>query len=284
MNCPACGYYNPLGAQTCFHCSLALPIAATGDARCVTHSDLAATGACSRCGTFGCGQCLTQSGAAWLCPACVEREGVLPWDERESLGVWRAWWRTSLKLLGSPVQTLSAAEPDGSLSGSTLFAAISSLVGFGPTFLLYAVGLTAVFALTPAAKDADGGPPPLLFGGIFVGYMVMLFFVQVASTFVVAAMDHLTLKLIGAEPRSWATSVRANALAMAPFVIGLLPLCGFYVFPLWALVLRVLALRELHGVRTGQAVLAVVAPMVLFCGLGVAAWLALISLAGPTTY
>ncbi len=273
MNCPACGYYNPLGAQTCFHCSLALPVPAAGDARCARHAEVQATGACSRCGTFGCGQCLTSQGTDWLCPACVERSGVLPWDERETIGLWRAWWRTSLKLIAAPIQTLSTAQPEASLSSSALYVTLSSLFGFGATFLLYGVGFAVAIAFVPDKTDAG------LFVGLYLGCVVFLLVSQVGGLFVVAGVDHLGLLLFGAGPRSYAVTARAYALSTAPYLVGLLPLCGFYVFPLWSLVLRVLANIHLHRTTPGRATLAVIAPTLIIFFVLAGLYVAFIALA-----
>lgn len=201
----------------------------------------------------------------------------MPWDERETIGVWRAWWRTSLKLMGSPVQTLSTAQPEAPLGSSALYVLLSSLAGLGTTFMLYGIGLLAVFSFGPARQAGD--PQLLFFLGLFFGYLVFLLGSQVGALFVVAGIDHLGLLLFGAQPKSYAVTVRAYALSTAPYLVGLIPLCGFYVFPLWALVLRVIANIHLHRTTPGKATLAVLAPMLLFCGAGVGLYAAFIALA-----
>jgi hypothetical protein len=263
MNCPACGYYNPAGQERCFHCALLLPRSAGADARCAKHPEAQALGACTRCGTFGCQACLTQRGAEWWCEACASRDALLPWDERERLGTWRAWWRTSLRLLSSPGQALSRAEPEAPLGSSVLFTVLSALVGFGPTVLLYAAFFVPLLALSPTR----GGDATLmaLAPAVLLGYGVLLLESQVAGLFFIAALDHVALLLLGVQPRSYAVSVRAGALAMAPYLLGLVPVCSFYVFPIWALVLRILALMHFHQTTAGKATVAVLAPLVLLC-------------------
>ncbi len=273
MHCPACGYYNPQGQETCFHCSLPLPRAAGSEARCALHPEAPAVGACSRCGTFGCVGCLSQREADWLCAACLARVDALPWDERETLGLWRAWWRTSIKLISSPTQALTTAPADAPVGSSVLYALLSSIVGFAPTMALYALILIPAFLLAPG-KEGDVatrfiGPVVVVF------YVVVLFTSQLAGLFVSAGLDHLALHLLGARPRSFSVSLRAGALATGPYLLGLVPLCSFYVFPLWSLVLRVIALSHLHRTSAGLATLAVLLPLLLLCG-GVAGITALI--------
>lgn len=279
MNCPACGYYNPDGATACFHCSLALPLPA-GDALCPTHPGVKATGACSRCGTFGCGQCLTQRGADWLCPSCLQRQATLPWDERDSLGLWRAWWRTSVQMISSPGQTLQEANPDGSVGSSALFAGLSTLAGVGPSIALQGVSMVGIMAAA-LLNSKSGGSLASGVGGM-VG-MVFALFLTVAfffgSVFLNAGLDHLMLMLLGANPRAYSVSLRAQALSMGPYLVGLIPICGFYVFPIWSLVLRIIALMHLHKTTAGKATLAVLVPVTVFCGLIMAFYIAVIGLA-----
>lgn len=265
MNCPACGYYNPIGAQTCFHCSLALPTPAAGDARCAAHPELQATGACSRCGTFGCAQCLTQKQEQWLCPACLAREARLPWDDRQEIGAVKAWWRTSLRMLGSPIETLANAHRVDTVGGSLLFILFST---FAANITGGLLGGRSFFG--EVTRDA------LVDGVLGVASMTLFWFAQsLGVQFVLLPISHVALRLTGTT-RSFATTCRAHALALAPDIVGLIPMCGGFIALFWSAGLRVLALKELHGVSTGRAVIAVLAPLGLLGG----AVLILIMLAG----
>lgn len=238
-----------------------------GDALCAVHPDVKAIGACNRCGTFGCGTCLTQRGNDWLCSACLNRVQALPWDEREQLGLWRAWWRTSVQMISNPGQTLATAPPDASFGSSMLYAFLSSIVGFGPTFGLYLLVLGPILLI--AGESAE--KPMALAGGamiygIMVGYLFALLFMQSVGTLFSAGLDHLALMLLGANPKSFTVSLRASALSTGPYLVGLVPACSFYVFPLWSLVLRIFALKAFHQTTGGKATAAVLIPIVVLCG------------------
>lgn len=268
MNCQACGAYNPPGTSACLACGvlLALTVDPAG-AKCRVHPETPAAGTCARCGSFACGVCLSQRGQAGLCAECLERAGALPWDERDTLGLWRAWWRTCVKLISTPGSTLEYARAEGPLGGSVLFTLLSTVAGFGPTVLLYLLVFVPMMLLGVSKSEAV----PAL-SGVFIGvgavvYVVMLLAMQVVSVLVLGGLDHLMLHLLGAQPKSYEVSVRANALALGPALIGLVPFCGLYVWPLWALVLRVIALMSLHKTTAGKAVLAVLVPAVVLCGL-----------------
>jgi len=63
---------------------------------------------------------------------------------------------------------------------------------------------------------------------------------------------------------------RGTALAMAPFLCGLVPLCGYYVFPIWWVVLKVFAYRAFHRTTGGKAAFGAIGPiataLLLCCG------------------
>ena len=280
MNCPACGYYNPQGQQACIHCALPLPLAA-GDAVCAVHPEVKASGACSRCGTFGCGSCLTARGTDWLCANCLNRVGVLPWEERDTLGMWRAWWRTSVLMISSPGQALSSAQSDAPLGSSMLFALLSTIAGYLPT--LASAALVFVPAALLGRSSTSAVPNAALMGltgaAVLLFYAVMIFVMQLGSVMFVAALDHLGLMALGAQPKSYTVTVRAHALSMGPYLVGLLPFCSLYVFPLWSVVLRVIANMHLHKTTAGKATAAVLLPMVLLCGGVFALYVAVLALA-----
>jgi hypothetical protein len=264
--CQACGSYNPAGGHVCLKCG-ALLIAAVDPAgpKCRTHPEQPAAGTCHRCGSFGCGACLTQRGAVWLCADCVARSAVLPWDERETLGTWRAWWRTSVMMISSPGTALEGAKPEGALGSSALFALLSSLAGFGPTLLLGILIFVPAMLFGLAKND---GASATMGAWVSVGtivYVAVLLALQVAGVLLLGGIDHLMLMLLGAQPRGYEVSVRANALALGPALVGLVPYCGLYVFPIWAFVLRIIALMYLHKTSGGKATLAGLLPALL-CG------------------
>ena len=50
---------------------------------------------------------------------------------------------------------------------------------------------------------------------------------------------------------------------MGPFILGAIPFCGFYIFPFWTPVLKVLAYRALHKTTGGKATAAALIPSAL---------------------
>lgn len=213
----------------------------------------------------------------WLCASCLERAGVLPWDERLTIGMWRAWWRTAVLMISQPTKTTSTANPDAPISSSILFSTLSTIAGMGPTILVYGIFFLGAFLIAPD-KDTPKFSAALV--PVFVLlYIVFLLALQVGSVFVVAGIDHLGLMLVGANPKSYSVTIRAYSLSMGCYLIGLVPICGLYVFPIWSLVLRIIANMQLHKTSGGKAAAAVLLPMVVLCGGFGTLYIALIALA-----
>ncbi len=276
MNCTACGSYNPPHQLTCFHCALPLPIPSS-DAICAVHPDVKAQGACSRCGTFGCVDCLSSRGADWLCSKCMSLASELPWDERESLGVWRAWWRTAVLMISRPNVALATAVPDAALGSSVGFASLSALVGLVPTFLVSTPLLILMQSFSREKAAMPNMGPVLVL--VMLAYLATTFAFTLGSMFIISGLEHVALKLMGAAPRSFTVTVRAHALAMSPYLLGVIPFCSFYVYLLWAMVLRIIALMHLHKTSAGTAAAAVILPVLLLCGGFIGLYAAMIALA-----
>lgn len=266
MYCPNCGASKPDATSTCLNCGQPpTGRSAPATAFCRTHPNVPAASPCGRCGTFFCASCLTAVGGQWLCAACRAKGTALPWDERERLGLWRAWWQTSVAMISRPTQTLQTAQPDAPLGESLLFSVLAMLVGLGPTLAVYGVIFAAVGfggGLPKGGFDLPAWAVPL----IALVYLVLLLLFQVLGVLMTAGMDHVALMVLGGNPRPYSVSVRASAIAMGPYLLGLVPVCGLYVFPLWAIVLRILALMHFHQVSGGKATAAVLAPLALLCG------------------
>ncbi len=277
MPCPVCGYANPAGAAKCAACGTQLiaeptPAPRMGDARCATHPEQPALQPCARCGTFYCSACLEKASDGQLyCVQCRSRRG-LAWDQREEHGVLRAWFLTSKDLMLEPTQTLEKAPRDGSIGSSLLFALLSSLAGWVPTLAMYLLLFGGMLIATLSKSKEEMGGGELGVGAvasiaIFIVYALMAVGGQVVSLFVLAGIEHVVLSIAGEkELGPYTVTVRAHALGLAPFILGLVPVCGLMVMSLWSLVLRCITLMHLQKVTAGKAAAAVLAPVLAICG------------------
>lgn len=247
---------------------------------CGLHPERTAVAPCSRCGTFSCEECLRQTpvGQAPLCQACVVRMSVsqLPWDHRQELGWARAWFKSMGAILLRPGVTFATAKTEGDIGGSLLFALLAWLTAIMPSFVLFAL----IGAMIPSMIGETGSSPEvraIMLGSFGVLLLAVLALVLLGTffTFITAAIEHLALVLIG-KPRGFETTLRAASLSLAPFVLGIIPICGMYVAPIWALIAKIFAFMGLHRMSAGVAVVgAFAAPLffiLLACGFSGVAW------------
>jgi len=249
------------------------------EAACAIHPERQAETTCSRCGTFSCQECLSPSPSGkLLCAACVARESTsqLPWDYRQELGWARAWFKSLKPILLQPGMTFATAKPEGDVGGSLLFMAISWFFGCFTSFTLF----TAMAALGPSFGENTGREVP--FRVILVatyGFMILLApLVGIASTIIMAGFEHLILMMFG-KPRGFETTLRAASLSLAPYALGVIPICGFYVAPLWVLVAKVFAFKGMHRTTIGAALLGAIGMPVVLTVLSCGLYVAVLSLA-----
>jgi hypothetical protein len=285
LSCPWCTALLPPLAARCETCSHFLPPAAeAGKPACARHPAFGAQAACQRCGTFSCAACFDQTP---FCEGCRKLgTAALPWDERRRVGTWRAFWRTVPEVMLRPDQTFARATPEGGAFDSLLFLGIASFLSVVTSVIalgLLVGGTIAFMGTGPGSAEASSKLGPLAAVGIGAGaiaiYLVVGWLVTAAGMLVLALLDHVLVRLFGGAG-GFEVTLRANALSMAPAVIGLLPFCGAYVWPVWTLVAKVFAYKGLHKLPTLQAVAAALIPSVgltVFLGL---AYLALLVATG----
>jgi hypothetical protein len=275
ISCPRCQQALTPGATTCAHCGASLLIEVTPggvEPACAVHPTLRSLGICGRCGAFACARCLRlDSRGQVLCERCHEREPdvLLPWDRREELGTFLAFWKTFVDVLLRP-GTLSAVRAEGSVGSSLLFALLCSLPGCFVTGVTYLGLFSFMSALFPVPSTPSGAEQAFRWAGLAAfGFFVLagppLFLLL---TVLSAGVDHLVLR-IGGITRDFAVTLRANALSQAPWVLGGVPVIGAQVAPFWGLVARVFAYRGLHRTTWGVATAgALAAPLIscLLCG------------------
>jgi hypothetical protein len=183
-------------------------------------------------------------------------------------------------MIAAPYRTLESAQPDAPLGSSIFFAMLCALVGVMPTFLL-AMPISFLSERSTPGSDLPGMQLGQAIGTVFgtVTVVVFLLLYHLAALLLLAGLEHLALAAVGGQPKSYAVTVRAHALSMGCLLIGLVPFCSLYVYPLWSLVLRVFAVNVLHRTTAGKATAAVLLPVGLLCGGGIALYLAVIALA-----
>jgi hypothetical protein len=195
---------------------------------------------------------------------------------REELGTLKAFWKTTVDVMLHP-DRFSRARPDGSPGSSLFFALLCSLPGCLVMGLTY-LGIFSLMSMLGGGSAAGDGTAESMEGlfkwtgvGMFLATLVFGPLFSVASTVVLAGIDHLVLKVSGGITRGYSVTLRGNAFSQAPWLLGAIPFFGVYVAPAWAVVARVFAYRGLHRTTWGVALAgALIGPLLgcCLCGAG----------------
>lgn len=267
--CPHCQRPITPGALSCRSCGTSLLREATpggAEPTCAFHPGRVSLAICDRCGTFACAECLRQnSRGEVVCQRChaLEQDAPLPWDQREELGTFTALWKTVHAVMLRP-ESLSTVRPDGSTGSSLLFALLCSL----PTGFMTGLTYMGIFSLVPSMIPAEAraaGDMPRWLGPLMFALCLLLFpLFSLASTVILAGLDHLVMK-VGGITRGYRVTLRAHALSQAPWVLGLIPFCGTYASIPWALVVRAYGYHGLHQTSWPVALTGTLLMPVLSC-------------------
>ncbi len=199
-----------------------------------------------------------QIGAA----ATSEPRSGLPWDERQTKGLFNAFIETLQMVLSRPAAAFTAMKREGGLGEPLLYAIIGGT--FGGVF-----AITYNFALRSFAPFGDRhGALTHLFGGLgWIFLLVLTPLFVVVGMFVASAILHVCLMIVGGAKQSFETTFRVVCFAegsASPLLV--IPFCGGLITGIWKVVLYCIGLARSHETDTGRAVIAVLLPLIVCCG------------------
>ncbi|MDQ3198599.1 MAG: YIP1 family protein [Verrucomicrobiota bacterium] len=189
----------------------------------------------------------------------------LPWDRRQELGFFPAFFETLKLVLFNPTAAFSAMKPEGGFGEPLIYAVFGGSIGFIFYFLFSL--LISSMGLMSDRTNALAGIMGLGIGTIFIILFVPVFIAL--GLFLGAGILHLCLMLVGGAKRSYETTFRVLSFTLgSTYPLMIVPVCGGFISGLWALVLECVGLARAHETTTGKAVLAVLLPVIVCCGGG----------------
>lgn len=244
------------------------------------HAARAATFTCVRCGSYGCPECaFSEVPGREICAVCAEGglTEVLPWERRRDIGWWKAFWRTTRLVLSSPSATFRTPATEAGIGGPLLYGVLAYTVGQLITLTLVVVAMMVAGVAIGAATGEAG------IAALVAGYglcIIPLSLVQVPVYALIgimmgAGMSHFTLYVMKQAKAPFDQTLRAVSFANAPHLFDIFQCISLP----WVVAAETIALRQTHGVSTGTALLAALGWRVLFFGLIVGGYVALVGLA-----
>jgi hypothetical protein len=191
--------------------------------------------------------------------------GGLPWEHREQLGIFKAYFDTVSMVLTQPAVAFATMKTEGDMTGPMLFALIGGSAGLIVSFLLqialHSIGFMA---------DRQTG----MFGLGIVGvwalvYIVLVPVMVIVGMFVGSGILHLCLMIVGGANKPFETTFRVVCFSSgSTYLLSMIPFCGGFIAGVWNIVLECIGLARAHETDTGKAVMAVLLPIIVCCGGG----------------
>ena len=190
----------------------------------------------------------------------------LPWENRQQIGLVKAWLDTVSLLIAKPSEAFTMMRPEGGMMDPLLFGLIGSCAGSVVSIL---------FQTFMRSIPGFGGGPNDLFHALGVSHVTFMIIYAVLSPFLVvmglfvgSGILHLCLMLLGGANRSFETTFRVVCFTGGSAnLFSMIPICGGFVALIYSIVLECIGLSRAHQTTTGKAIMAIFLPMIACCGI-----------------
>ncbi len=196
-------------------------------------------------------------------PSAAAAGGGLPWEHREQLGVFKAFFDTVILVLTKPGEAFAMMKTDGDMMGPLLFALIGGSAGIIVS-VLFQMGLHSIGFMA----DRENAMFGMGVVGIWsLAYIILAPVLVTIGVFIGGGILHLCLMIVGGARKSFETTFRVVCFASgSTSLLSMIPLCGGLISGVWNIVLEIIGVARAHEIDTGKAVLAVLLPIIVCCG------------------
>jgi hypothetical protein len=195
----------------------------------------------------------------------ASEQSGLPWENRERVGFVNGLWETIVMVLTRPNEAFGVMRREGNFLDPLLYAVLLGTLGAVVAFIyqgvLQSVGLMAT-------GDRDGLAALVGFGATSILMLVLMPVFLLVGIFVGSAITHVCLMLVGGANQSYETTLRVMSYSSGSAnVLQIIPVCGGLISAVYTVVLNCIGLARAHQTDTWRAVVAVLLPAVVCCGL-----------------
>jgi hypothetical protein len=189
---------------------------------------------------------------------------------------------TVKEVLFTPVETFAGLKKDSALFNAFLFGLVGGSVG--ALFSTFWSSLIGLFGFLPHDNEM------MRFLGNTENFIIALFITPVLTAlglFIISGMLHLCLMFTGGSNLQFYTTFKVFSYTHgATALLNIVPIFGSFVAFFWSIYINISGLKAAHKISFGQALFAVLLPLVLCCacvamagcglfisGLGMLQWL-----------
>lgn len=204
--------------------------------------------------------------AAEVPPAGGTGPGGPPWERRQQVGLAAAFVETTQQVLTGPGAFFRAMPVTGGIGGPLFYGVLAGYIGLIASGL-YRFVLSSTLGASWGGRggDLDRFMPMLSSGMGLLGQILFGPIAIAVMLFVVAAIVHLCLMLLGGAGGGFEATLRVAAYAEAAALFSIVPICGDLIGGIYYVVLLVIGLSAAHRISGLRALAAVALPFVLFC-------------------
>lgn len=191
-----------------------------------------------------------------------------PWEDRERFGHVSGFMNTIPQAITAPGRFFENHPVNLGVWGPISFRLVLAVLMTAVEWLwsrIFTGYESSIYELFGMEMPAETGQEALL---DFLEATSLLWapVMAVVGVFVFAGLIHLTVKMVSSQPDAgFEASLRAVAYGEAAMILSIIPFCGGVIGVFWGLVLTIIGVRTLHGLSSGQALIAVLAPLALCC-------------------
>jgi len=183
------------------------------------------------------------------------------WESGEGF-IW-AFLKTTREALFSPTRFFKKIASGEGYWSPLIYGMITGVIGFGTGILWQWFFFSQWFSIEKFSVFSSS-----LY---FVIITIALPFMVVFSLLIGSGVTHLCLMIVGGNKRGFQATFRAVSYSFSGYLFGIVPFIGSTIGGIYAMILIILGVREIHGISTGKAVLAVLLPIIVGVGLGILA-------------
>ncbi|MEA3207420.1 MAG: hypothetical protein QOE70_477 [Chthoniobacter sp.] len=197
-----------------------------------------------------------------------------PWEHRMEQGFPKAAWETVKAVLLDPSGTFANMKREGGIGSPLLYVVILGSTGaiFGLAYQ-FIINLGTQSLIPPEARPPGQPGFPLTAGitaGMFVVLAVLMPALIAVGVFIGAGVLHLSLMICGGAKQPFETTFRTYCYSHgSSSVLQIVPVCGALIGAVWGLVCVCIGLSKSHEIGVGRALLAVLLPVLLCCGIAI---------------
>ena len=189
----------------------------------------------------------------------------LPWEHRQQLGLFKAWFDTVSMLIAKPGEAFTIMRPEGGLTDPLIFGMIGGCAG-----TIVSILFQGLFQSIPGISTGHNAFESFGLGlwGFLLIYAVLTPLLMIMGFFIGGGILHLCLMLVGGANRPFETTFRVVCFTVGSAnLFSMVPICGGLIALVYHIVLECIGLSRAHQTTTGKAVMAVLLPIIVCCGI-----------------